>query len=73
MLEGKRENEENDVYEYKNKETSPAINNHLMDLQFGAVVAHRNFALSYMQTATTAYTEKHYKHSFGTFSLYLRW
>jgi len=73
MLEGKRGNEENDVYEYKNKETGPKINNHLMDLQFGAVVAHGNFAFSYLQTATTAYTEKRYKHSFGTFSLYFRW
>jgi len=72
MLEGKRRNEENDVYEYKSREKGPRINNHLMDLQFGAVVAHGNFAISYLQTTTTAYNDGLYKHSFGTFSLYFR-
>ena len=65
MLKGKRENEENDVYEYGKNETGPAIHNHILDLQFGAVVAHGNFAISYLQTTTSAYTEGLYKHSFG--------
>jgi len=73
MLKGERQSKENDAYEYKNNETGPEISNHLMDLQFGAVLAHGNFAFSYMQTTTTAYTEGLYKHSFGNFSLYFRW
>jgi lipid A 3-O-deacylase len=71
MLKGRRENQNDDVYEYNNK-TSPDIHNHIMDMQFGAVIAHGNFALSYLQTTTTAYTEKLYDHSYGNISLYFR-
>ena len=73
MLTGQRENEENDVYENRKDESSPTINHHLRDLQFGGVVAHGNFAASNLQTHTTAYTEGLYNHCFGTFSLYFRW
>jgi hypothetical protein len=73
MLEGERQNEGNGTYEYKNNEAGPEINKCLMDWQVGGVVAHGNFALSYLQTTTTSYTEGLYKHCFGNLSLYFRW
>ena len=73
MLQGKRENEETDVYENWKNEINHTINNHVRDLQLGAVVVHGNFGASYLQTHTTAYTEGLYNHCFGTFSLYFRW
>lgn len=73
MLKGKRQNEESDAFKNRHNETGPQINDHLMDVQCGAVVAHGNFAFSYLQTNTTPYTAALYKHCFGNFSLYFRW
>jgi lipid A 3-O-deacylase len=72
MLNGERQNKENDVYKYTKDGTGPALNNYLMDFQFGAVLAHGNFAFSYMQTTSTSYTEGRYKHSVGNLLLYYR-
>lgn len=38
---------EDDVHEYRNNKKGP---------ESGVVVAHRNFAISYLQATTTAYT-----------------
>jgi lipid A 3-O-deacylase len=73
MLQGERENKESDPDKYSNSETRPAIDNFLMDFQFGAVVAHGNFAFSYLQTTSTSYTEGRYKHCFGNLLFYYRW
>jgi len=73
MLKGNRENEKKNVYEYKNNEASPSIRNDILDIQYGAVLAHGNFAISYLQTTTSAYIEGLDKHSFGNLSLYFRW
>ena len=73
ILQGERRNVGTDAYEYKSNQEGPKISNHIMDWQCGAVVAHGNFAFSYLQTTTTAYTEGLYQHSFGTLSLYFRW
>ncbi len=47
QLKGKKENGEDDVHEYRNNKKGP---------KSGVVVAHRNFAISYLQATTTAYT-----------------
>jgi hypothetical protein len=73
MLEGKRKKNGNEVYESSNNKTRPDIHNHILDLQCGAVIAHGNFALSYMQTTSTAYSEALYDHTYGNLSLYFRW
>ncbi len=73
MLKGKRENEEKDYRDYSNNEPGPKLHNHILDLQFGAVLAHGNFAVSYMQTTTSAYTEGLDTHNFGNLSFYFKW
>lgn len=73
MLNGERENKENDAYKHTNDGTGRALNNYLMDFQFGAVLAHGNFAFSYMQTASTSYTDGRYNHSVGNLLFYYRW
>ena len=72
MVNGERQNKGNDVYKYTNNGTGPALDNYLMDFQFGAVVARGNFSFSYMQTTSTSYTEGRYKHSVGNLLLYYR-
>lgn len=73
MLEGKRKNADSEVYEYSNNKTRPDIHNHILDMQCGLVIAHGNFALSYMQTTSTAYSEALYDHTYGNLSLYFSW
>jgi lipid A 3-O-deacylase len=73
MLKGQRQNEESDAYKHRNNETAPSIQNHIIDIQCGAVWVHGNFAMSYMQTTTSAYTEGLDSHCFGNLSLYFRW
>ena len=73
MLKGNRENKKKNVYEYGKNETAPSTQNHTIDIQYGVVFAHGNFAISYLQTTTSAYTEGLDQHSFGNLSLYFRW
>lgn len=72
MLAGKMENPER-ASEGATSRASTSITNRFTDIQFGAVVAHGNFAISYLQTSSTAYREGLYRHSYGNFCLYFRW
>jgi lipid A 3-O-deacylase len=73
MLTGKREIQRKGLNINESNKTSASIHNVVTDVQFGAVIAHKNFAISYLQTNSSAYRERLYKHSFGNLSLYLRW
>jgi hypothetical protein len=73
MLKGKRRNHNEDPYNYTGNESKPSLHNHITDLQFGAVVAHGNFAISFLQTNTSAYNEGIDRHTYGNVSLYFRW
>jgi hypothetical protein len=55
------------------KETGRRIRHRLTDIQFGAVLAHGNVSLSYLQTHSTEYNKGLYHHNWGNFSLYYRW
>ena len=73
MLTGKREETlETDLLKGQNTGTSSSIDNCIADVQFGAVVALGNFALSYLQTGSTTYRKDLYHHNYGNFSLYFR-
>jgi lipid A 3-O-deacylase len=73
LVTGERENKGNDIYKYTNDGTGPALDNFLMDFQFGAVLARGNISFSYMQTTSTSYTEGRYKHTVGNLLFYYRW
>ena len=49
------------------------IRHRLSNIQFGAVLAHGNFSISYLQTHSTEYNKGLYHHNWGNFSLYYRW
>jgi lipid A 3-O-deacylase len=72
MLTGKMENPEKGPVDATSR-TSTSIHNSYTDVQYGAVVAHGNFAISYLQTSSTAYRDGLYKHSYGNLCLYFRW
>ena len=54
------------------KDITIELHNHIVDLEFGAVISQGNFAISYLQTTTSAYSEGLYKHHYGNLSLYFR-
>jgi len=49
------------------------IRHRLFDVQFGGVIAHGNFSISYLQTHSTEYNTGLYHHNWGNISLYFRW
>jgi hypothetical protein len=49
------------------------IRHRLTEIQFGAVIAHGNFGLSYLQTHSTEYNKGLYRHNWGNISLYYKW
>jgi lipid A 3-O-deacylase len=73
MLTGKCETPGKALNNEGNNETSISIHNVVTDVQFGAVVAHGNFAISYLQTTSAAYSEGLYKQCYGNLSLFFRW
>ena len=71
LLQGKRENEDDAVQNYKT--TTSHIKHFVSDTQFGAVIAHGNFSVSYTQTYTSEFKKGFYNHSVGNLSLYYKW
>lgn len=53
--------------------TSERIAHRVMDLQFGVVLSHGNFSISYLQTYSTTYRKGLYKHTVGTLTLHFLW
>lgn len=49
------------------------IRHRLSEVQFGAVISHGKFALSYLQTHSTEYNKGLYRHNWGNVSLYYKW
>lgn len=49
------------------------IRHRIEDIQFGSVVAHGNFSISYLQTHSTEFNRGLYHHNWGNISLYFRW
>ncbi|MES1223830.1 MAG: lipid A deacylase LpxR family protein [Bacteroidota bacterium] len=71
LLHGKRINE--DPATTREDETTRTIRHRLFDIQFGAVIAHGNFSISYLQTHSTEYNVGLYHHNWGNISVYYRW
>ena len=72
LFQGKRENENGEGHKFDTNE-SRNIQHLMSDIQFGAVVARRNFSMSYMQTYTNEFKKGLYNNSVGNVSLYFRW
>jgi hypothetical protein len=73
LLHGERMNVTDNPGDDGEKATGRRIRHRLTDIQFGAVLAHGNFSISYMQTHSTEYNKGLYHHNWGNFSLYYRW
>ena len=71
LLHGERMNE--DTGEPGDKATGRRIRHRLTNIQFGAVLVHGNFSISYLQTHSTEYNKGLYHHNWGNFSLYYQW
>jgi len=71
LLHGERINEDSD--EPGNKINGRRIRHRLTNVQYGAVLVHGKFSLSYLQTHSTEYNKGLYHHNWGNFSLYLQW
>jgi lipid A 3-O-deacylase len=71
LLTGTRENHRDD--ETVLTAERPEISHRIIDVQTGAVIAHGNFSIAYLQTYSTTYRHGLYKHSVGTLALYFRW
>jgi len=71
LVSGKRMNEEPGTF--PKKESMRRIKQQLTDIQFGAVAAHGNFSLSYLQTNSTCFNEGLYHHNWGNLSLFYQW
>jgi hypothetical protein len=71
LMQGKRKNENNDPPKFNINELN---NKHLVsDLQFGAVIAHGKFSVSYTQTYSSEFKKDLYNHTVGNVALALRW
>lgn len=53
--------------------SSERIAHRVMDLQFGVVLSHGNFSVSYLQTYSTTYRKGLYRHTVGTLTLHFLW
>jgi len=73
LLHGERMNEDDLADGNTPKASQRRIRHRLTDIQFGAVVAHGNFSLSYLQTHSTEYNKGLYRHNWGNISVYFRW
>ena len=72
LLKGKRENENDDKVD-SNDEPAENIRHLASNVQFGAVVAHGNFGMSYTQTYSNSYIKGLYRHSVGNLTMSVRW
>lgn len=73
LMHGERIDENEETDNPDGKRSMRRIRHRLTDIQFGGVVAHGNFSLSYMQTHSTEYNKGLYRHNWGNVSLYYRW
>jgi len=71
MLNGTRENQRGS--ESTPQERPSGISHRVLDLQPGLVIAHGNFSVAYVQTYSSTYRHRLYRHSVGTLALYFRW
>ncbi|MFC3829505.1 MULTISPECIES: lipid A deacylase LpxR family protein [Niastella] len=73
LLQGKRKNENDDNVDTNNDEPAKNIRHLASNVQFGAVIAHGNFGMSYTQTYSNSYIKGLYRHSVGNLTMSVRW